>query len=77
MRIISFIEDQDVVKTILLYLGIWTIRSKPTAKAHAADDACQTAFPDIAAYGDPDYPWEAYVQNKTPRKMRCQEWMSA
>ena len=68
MRIISSIEDQEVVKAILQYLGIWTIRSKPTVKAHSpptreytTDAACQTAFPDNAAYGDPDYPWEAYV----------------
>jgi hypothetical protein len=54
--------------SILKHLGLWTIRSKPTAKAHApptreyaTDDARQTDFPDIAAYGDPDYPWEAYV----------------
>jgi hypothetical protein len=68
MRIISSIEDQDVIKTILKHLGLWLIRSRPPAKAHAppareytADDACQTAFPDNAAYGDPDYPWETYV----------------
>lgn len=84
MRIISSIEDREFVKTILQYLGIWTIRSKPTAKAHApptreytTDGACQTVFPDNAAYGDPDYPWEAYVKNKTPRKIWRQERMSA
>jgi hypothetical protein len=35
MQIISFIEDQGVVKTILKHLGLWLIRSKPPAKTHA------------------------------------------
>ena len=62
MRIISFIEDRDVIKTILNHLGLWFIRSKPPAKAHApptceyvADGFCHAAFPDNAVYGDPDY----------------------
>jgi len=80
MRIISFIEDQAVVKTILQYLGIRAIRSKPPAKAHApparkyaADNACQTAFPDNTAYGDPDYLRGLRI-SKTPtdfRKILC------
>jgi hypothetical protein len=35
MRIISFIEDRDAIKTILKHLGFWFIRSKPPTKAHA------------------------------------------
>jgi hypothetical protein len=35
MRIISFIEDREVIKTILIYLGLWLIRSRPPAKVHA------------------------------------------
>jgi hypothetical protein len=52
MRIISSIEDQEVIKTILNHLGLWLIPSKPPAKAHAppvreyaTDDACPTDFP--------------------------------
>jgi hypothetical protein len=48
MRIISLIEDREVIKTILKHLGLWLIRSKPPAKAHsppsreyAADGSCQ------------------------------------
>ncbi|MHB9097185.1 MAG: transposase [Syntrophales bacterium] len=66
LRIISSIEDQEVIKTILQYLGIWTIRSKPTAKAHAlpvreyaTDDSCPTDFPVNTSFGDPDYSWDA------------------
>ncbi len=68
MRIISSIEDREVIKTILKHLGLWLIRSRPPAKAHAppareytTDSSCHTAFPDHAVYGDPNYPWEAYI----------------
>jgi hypothetical protein len=65
MRIISFIEDREIIKTILSYLGLWLIRSRPPAKAHAppareyaADDPCHT---DAAAYAGPNYSWDAYI----------------
>jgi hypothetical protein len=68
MRIISFIEDREIIKTVLSYLGLWLIRSRPPAKAHApparectADGSCHTAFSDAAVYGDTDYPWDAYI----------------
>ena len=43
MRIISFIEDRQVIQTILKHLGLWLVKSKPvpylirepTLKAHA------------------------------------------
>jgi hypothetical protein len=64
---ILFIEDREVVKTILQHLGLWLIRSRPPAKAHApparecAMDGSRYVFPDDAVYGDPDYPWDAYI----------------
>jgi hypothetical protein len=71
MRIISFIEDPEVIKTILSYLGLWFIRSRPPAKAHAppvreyvADGSCSTGFPDdtsCTSYGDPCYFRDAYI----------------
>jgi hypothetical protein len=68
MRIISFIEDRDVIKTILNHLGLWISRSKPPAKAHAPpareyamDGFCHSAFPDDSIYGDPGYSWDAYI----------------
>ena len=68
MRIISIIQDQEVVKTILKHLGLWLIRSKPPAKAHgspsckyAEDDTDHTAVYANAICGDPDYPWDAYI----------------
>jgi hypothetical protein len=68
MRIISSIEDQEVIKTILNHLGLWLIRSRPPVKAHAppsreyaVDGSYHTVSPDNTSYGDPDYPWEAYI----------------
>jgi hypothetical protein len=68
MRIISSIEDREIIKTILQHLGLWLIRSRPPAKAHAppsckyaADGFRHTVFPDDAVYGDPDYSWDAYI----------------
>jgi len=29
MRIISFIEDREVIKTILKHLGLWLVKSRP------------------------------------------------
>ena len=68
MRIISSIEDREIIKTILKHLGLWLIRSRPSAKAHAppaheyaGGGFSHAAFPDPAVYGDPDYPWDAYI----------------
>ena len=78
MRIISFIEDQGVIKAILKHLGLWLVKSKPAPKAHAPparnrDDSepveivlehfCQLSLNDDHLYRDPDYPWEAYLQS--------------
>jgi hypothetical protein len=35
MRIISFIEDQSVIRDILNHLGLWLARARPPPKAHA------------------------------------------
>jgi len=75
MRIISFIEDQKVVKTILKHLRLWLVKSKPvpylirepSPKAHAPpagyirDHFSQLTMNDDQLYRDPDYPWDAYL----------------
>jgi len=62
MRIISFIENEEIIKTILNHLGLRLVRVRPPAKAdappshrYATDDLGQP-IPDNASYGDPDYP---------------------
>lgn len=67
MRIISFIEDQEVIRAILQHLKLWDCRSRPLAKAHAppamvpAADETNDPLPHTPIYGDPQYPWEAYL----------------
>ncbi|MDO8722690.1 MAG: transposase [Syntrophales bacterium] len=69
MKIISSIEDQEVIKTILKHLGIWLVRSRPPPKIHAppireyaaVDLQLQTHADDF--YGDPDYSWDEYIQS--------------
>jgi hypothetical protein len=79
MRIISFIEDREVIKAILKHLGFWPVKSKPTPKAHAPpglnqngsggggyilDLFSQIPKNDDPLYRDPDYPCEAYFQSQ-------------
>jgi hypothetical protein len=68
MRIISFIEDREVIKVILKHLGLWLGKTRPTPKAHAPPAAYpRDPFPPLSRsdnplYRDPEYPWEAYLQ---------------
>jgi hypothetical protein len=69
MRIISFIEDREVIQTILKHLGLWLVKSRPTPKAHAPpagyirDPFSQLSRNDDHLYRDPDYPWDAYLES--------------
>ena len=76
MRIISFIEDREVIQAILKHLGRWLVKSRPAPKAHAPpalnhhgsgpagyvlDLFSQIPMNDDHFYRDPDYPWDAYL----------------
>ena len=76
MRIISFIEDREVIKAILKHLGLWLVQSKPAPKAHAPparnrdcsgpvkivlEHFCQLSLNDDHLPRDPDHLWEAYL----------------
>lgn len=78
MRIISFIEDREVIRAILKHLGLWLVKSKPTPKVHAPpalnqsesgqagyvlDQFSQLPMNSDHLYRDPDYPWEAYLRS--------------
>jgi len=69
MGIISFIEDREVIQTILKNLGLWLVKSRPTPKAHAPpagylrDPFSQLPRNDDHLSRDPDYPWDAYLQS--------------
>jgi hypothetical protein len=67
MRIISFIEDRQVIRDILMHLGLWLVRSRPPPKIHdppireyAAAYLQIQPLNDII-YGDPEYTWDEYI----------------
>jgi hypothetical protein len=78
MRIISFIEDGQVIRAILEHLGLWLARARPLPKIHdppictlstgsqaapyVMDDVSQLPRNDDHLYRDPEYSWAAYVQ---------------
>jgi hypothetical protein len=79
MRIISFIEDREVIKTILKLLGLYPVKSRPAPKAHAPpalnrsksgqagyvlDQFSQLPMNDDQLYRDLDYSWDAYLQSQ-------------
>ena len=69
MRIISAIDNRQVIRAILEHLGLWLVRSRPPPKIHgppdrkyaAADLQLQTHADTI--YGDPEYTWDEYIQS--------------
>ncbi|MCX5916430.1 MAG: hypothetical protein NTX30_07075 [Deltaproteobacteria bacterium] len=78
MRILSFIQDREVIKAILKHLGLWLVKLLPAPKAHSPpalnqngsgragyvlDHFCQLSMNDDHLHRDPDYPWEAYLQS--------------
>ena len=61
MRIIAFIEDEQVIKKILKHLGLWEVRPRPPPKAtgktqeyHLDDSTSQLAESDNWHYLDPE-----------------------
>jgi hypothetical protein len=69
MRVISAIDDRQVIRAILEHLGLWLVRSRPPPKIHdppnieyATADLQIQPHPDII-YGDPEYTWDEYIQS--------------
>ena len=78
MRIISFIEDREVIRAILNHLELWLVKSRPIPKAHAPpalnqhgsgpagyvlDHFSHLPMNDDHLHRDPDYPSDAYLQS--------------
>jgi hypothetical protein len=68
MKILSFIEDLEVVKKVLKHLGLWDIKARPPPKATATSpdfhiDYSDSQVPPCEDYlfHDPEYPIEAYA----------------
>jgi hypothetical protein len=75
MRVISAIDDGQVIRAILEHLGLWLVRSRPPPKIHDppgghdrvvspyADGDLQLQTPADTIYGDPEYTWNEYIQS--------------
>jgi hypothetical protein len=69
MRVISSIEDQSVIRSILEHLGLWLVRSRPPPKIHDPPvrkySAANLQFQphNDTIYGDPEYTWDEYIQS--------------
>lgn len=70
MRIVSFIEDGEVIKKILKHLGLWEVKPRPPPKAKLPPQKVHIDYSDSQVppceddlYYDPDYPIEAYAQS--------------
>lgn len=68
MRIISFIEDEEVISKILKHLGLWELKQRPPPQANAPPlnihiDYTDSQIPSDEGdlYCDPDYPIEMYA----------------
>ena len=67
MKIISFIEDQEVISKILKHLGLWDVKRKlppranspPTESFIIYDESSTTGADDYII--DADYPIETYL----------------
>ena len=71
MKIISFIEDEEVVEKILKHLGLWDlkVRLPPKAKVPSIttsidDSDSQVPFSAPSFYPDPEHPMDSYRISK-------------
>jgi hypothetical protein len=58
MKVISVIEDQDVIKKVLKHLGLWEVKPRPPPKA--------TRPTKMAEYSIDCYAFSFCVLGKTP-----------
>ncbi len=69
MKIISFIEDEEVISKILKHLGLWEVKQRPPPRANAppkiyidyTDSQIPSHEDDLSLYRDADYPIEMYA----------------
>ena len=62
MKIISVIDQPEIVKHILQHLGLWEMQKRPPPKSNSPPSDYYAAD-EIPSYDnvDPDYPFEAYI----------------
>ena len=67
MRILSFIQDEEVIKRILKHLGLWEIKARPPPKATGPPKALEYLI-DYSHRGVGPYGPEATSQLPTSDK---------
>ena len=55
MKIISFIEDEQLVKKILKHLNLWDVKRKPPARANGPPTETFITYDDSSSPGAEDY----------------------
>ena len=70
MKIISFIEDEEVIEKTLKHLGLWDVEARPPPRVktppvtiHFDYSDSQVSSPD-PFYPDSDYPMDSYVSSR-------------
>ena len=67
MRIISFIDDEEIIKKILKHLDLWDVRPKPLPRANDPPTEAFIIYDQSSSPGandyliDADYPIESYL----------------
>ena len=59
MRIIAFIEDEQLVKKILKHLGLWDVKHKPPARANGPPTESFIIYDESSSPGADDYLMDA------------------
>ena len=72
MRVLAFIEDEEVIEKILNHLGLRDLKVRPPPRVKApsvtvSNDNSDSPIPFSARpfYPDPDYPMDSYRISKT------------
>jgi hypothetical protein len=68
MKILSFIEDPEVIKKILKHMGLWHVKVRPPPRANAPPTDVHIDYSDSQVppsgdylFHDTDYPIESYA----------------
>ena len=65
MKVITVIEDEEIIKKILKHLGLWEVKARPPPKPRHAAERNETVIDDASSqlpvsdnwiYVDPQYP---------------------
>jgi len=55
VRIISFIEDSEIIKKILKHLGLWDVKRKPPPRANDPPNEAFIIYDESSSPGAEDY----------------------